>query len=334
MKLTTINYGEISFVHSYSSALPVARIPNSEPYMANMPYGKFFFQKVETHPYSFWQHYYQANEDLLIHAKRDGYWCGFRWMLKNHIHHYLVNGLHVYLKQGQFNFLYAPRAEASFNLRAGQEYHVFDMWVSLEMLTSLGVEAQVLDRFLQYVERGQMELMVANHAWVNAAVLDALAYLLKYPYEGQAANHLLRQIIQAAEYNQESIALSEQQVEDIYQARETIINNLSVWPGIASLAKSIHLNEFTFKRGFKQVFGLSPYQYAKYERLNTSRRLLRESHLSLAEIAQQVGFDSVQTFGTAFKKRFHTTALQYRKNGGRPDSKNDRSKRLLDGDYY
>lgn len=317
MQLSTLNYGEITFVHSYSSALPVVRIPNSEPFMANMPYGQFFFQKIETTPYSFWRHYFHPTEDLLINAKLEGYWCGFRWMLKSHIHHYLVNGNHFYLKQGQFNFIYSPRAEASFGVRKGEEYHVFDMWVSLEMLTSLGVEAKVLDRFLEYAQRRQLDLMVEDHAWVNIEVLDALALLLKYPYDHRAAQSLLRLIIQAAEYNQNIVELSERQIESLYQARDLIRSDLSVWPGIASLAKAIHSNDYTFKRGFKQVFNMSPYQYAKYERLNSAQRLLRESRLPLADIAARVGFDSVQTFGTAFKKRFHTTPLQYRKNNDR-----------------
>ena len=317
MKLITLDYGEISFVHSYSSALPVARIPNSVPFMANMPYGQFFYQKVETAPYSFWQHYFHPSEDLVINAERDGYWCGFRWMLKSDIHHHLVDGHHVYLKQGQFNFIYSPRAETSFKVNKGQQYLVLDMWVSLEMLTSLKMDLKVLDRFLEYVERTQLGLMVEDHAWVNIEVLDALTFFLKYPRDHQAAQSLLRLIISAAQNNHQIVELSEQQIEDIYQARELIRSDLSVWPGITSLAKSIHSNEFTFKRGFKQVFNMSPYQYAKYERLNTAQRLLRESRLPLADIATRVGFDSVQTFGTAFKKRFHTTPLQYRKNNGR-----------------
>lgn len=323
MRLTALNYGDISFSHSYSGVLPVARIPNSAPYMARMPYGSFFFQQVETKPYSFWQHYYQPSKDLVIHASRDGYWCGFRWMLQSHIHHYLVNGYHVYLKQGQFNFLYSPQAEGSFNLHAGQEYQVFDMWVSLDLLTGLGVEAKVLDRFLQLAERSQMELMVEDHAWVNAELLDALGYLLRYPYDGQAAKNLVRMIVMAAEHHQEIIELSEQQIENLYRAREMLLADLSMWPGIATLARSIHINEYTFKHGFKQVFGMSPYQYAKYERLNTARRLLRESRQSLSEIAAQVGFDSVQTFGTAFKKMFQMTALQFRKNSDRNGVSND-----------
>jgi len=162
-----------------------------------------------------------------------------------------------------------------------------------------------------------LKLMVEDHAWVNAELLDALGYLLRYPHDGEAARNLVRMIVLAAEHNQEIIELSEQQIENLYRAREILLSDLSTWPGIASLARAVHVNEFTFKHGFKQVFGISPYQYAKYERLNTARRLLRESRIPLAEIATQVGFDSVQTFGTAFKKMFQITALQFRKTSER-----------------
>ena len=72
------------------------------------------------------------------------------------------------------------------------------------------------------------------------------------------------------------------------------------------------LNPFYLIREFKKNYSTTPYQYLITRRLIEAKKLLTNDHLSVNEISSQVGFDSVSTFCSLFKKRFNTTPTIYR----------------------
>ncbi len=79
------------------------------------------------------------------------------------------------------------------------------------------------------------------------------------------------------------------------------------------------LNPYYLIREFKKNYFTTPYQYLTSRRLIEAKKLLASDHLSVNEISRQVGFDSVSTFCSLFKKRFNTTPTNYRI--GFPDRK-------------
>ena len=60
----------------------------------------------------------------------------------------------------------------------------------------------------------------------------------------------------------------------------------------------------------------TPYQLAR-EELGLSREraaeLLRETELSIAAVAEAVGYDSAGKFSSAFRERYHLLPSEYRK---------------------
>ena len=58
---------------------------------------------------------------------------------------------------------------------------------------------------------------------------------------------------------------------------------------------------------------MPPGQYQIQIRLNKARRLLRNGTLSIAAIAEQLGFESIYYFSRLFKKKTGCSPLAYRK---------------------
>ncbi|MDG2346141.1 MAG: AraC family transcriptional regulator [Opitutae bacterium] len=79
------------------------------------------------------------------------------------------------------------------------------------------------------------------------------------------------------------------------------------------LSRDLGISHSAFRNQFKQVTGLPPGQYQIQIRLNKARRLLRNSTLSIQEIAEQLGFDSIYYFSRLFKKKTGCSPLAYRK---------------------
>ena len=84
--------------------------------------------------------------------------------------------------------------------------------------------------------------------------------------------------------------------------------------GEDALCARLGLTDRHLRRLFQQHLGVSPSRYADYQRLQFSRKLLKESSLSITDIALSAGFGSSRQFNHAFKTVFATTPSQFRKN--------------------
>ncbi len=91
----------------------------------------------------------------------------------------------------------------------------------------------------------------------------------------------------------------------------------------ANSHKSINMQELaadhqmairTLNRRFKAVSGVSPSTYLVKRRLDNARELLGKSNLSIAEIAETVGFKDSSYFIKQFKQHIAVTPLRYRQS--------------------
>jgi AraC family transcriptional regulator of arabinose operon len=81
----------------------------------------------------------------------------------------------------------------------------------------------------------------------------------------------------------------------------------------ARLACACGLSERQLFRSFQQHVGQSRRLYLEHCRLDRARQMLRETSLSVAEIAGQVGFDSPFYFSLRFRHLTGTSPTDYRK---------------------
>jgi transcriptional regulator GlxA family with amidase domain len=72
------------------------------------------------------------------------------------------------------------------------------------------------------------------------------------------------------------------------------------WP-IRRLARVSGVSEAHFARSFKQAFGVPPHRYLLTRRIERATALLRDTDLSITEIAFQTGWESLGTFGRTFR---------------------------------
>src|SRR5689334_19657266 len=72
------------------------------------------------------------------------------------------------------------------------------------------------------------------------------------------------------------------------------------WP-VTRLASVSGVSEAHFARSFKLAFGVPPHRYLLSRRIERAMALLRETDLSITEIAFQTGWNSLGTFGRQFR---------------------------------
>ena len=73
------------------------------------------------------------------------------------------------------------------------------------------------------------------------------------------------------------------------------------------------MNPAALKEVCKSVYGTSIAAHLKEHRLEKAAQLLRETDLTMAEIARQVGYESQSKFTAAFKEQYGLLPTAYRR---------------------
>ncbi len=104
-----------------------------------------------------------------------------------------------------------------------------------------------------------------------------------------------------------------EQIETVRAIHEQLINHMEQRFTIESLSKQFLMNPTTLKTIFKSVYGTSIAAHMKEHRMEQAAKLLRETSLSIAEIAGRVGYDSQSRFTAAFKEYSGKLPKDYRR---------------------
>jgi len=104
---------------------------------------------------------------------------------------------------------------------------------------------------------------------------------------------------------------------DIYErmvsAKVYIDNNLDECLDLACISRQACFSPYHFHRLFTTIYRKTPHQYLTYKRLEKAKALLEKEGLSITEVCNSVGFESLGSFSTLFKKE-NGYAPQYYRN--------------------
>jgi AraC-like DNA-binding protein len=90
--------------------------------------------------------------------------------------------------------------------------------------------------------------------------------------------------------------------EKIVKAREVLIQHIGEPITIKELSRKVAINECYLKKGFKEMFGSTIFDFYQSQRMEHAKYLLYEKGLSVTEVSLLLGYSSISHFSTAFKK--------------------------------
>ena len=85
---------------------------------------------------------------------------------------------------------------------------------------------------------------------------------------------------------------------------------------VAALARSAAVSPAYFSRSFKAAFGETPHQYLMTRRMERAKALLRAGELTVTDVCFAVGFSSLGSFSTQFKRLVGESPSTYRQRDG------------------
>ncbi len=90
--------------------------------------------------------------------------------------------------------------------------------------------------------------------------------------------------------------------EKIIKAREILVQHIGEPITIKALSRKVAINECYLKKGFKEIFGTTIFDFYQSQRMEHAKYLLYDKGLSVTEVSLLLGYSSISHFSTAFKK--------------------------------
>lgn len=143
----------------------------------------------------------------------------------------------------------------------------------------------VLDALLNHSYSGAMENIFLN-AKIHELLLYSLDCLVDEKQEGFACKFL------EDEHSREAI----------YKSREILIQHIGDPLTIKELSRKVAINECYLKKGFKEIFGTTIFDFYQQQRMEHAKYLLYEKSLSVTDVSALLGYSSISHFSAAFKK--------------------------------
>ncbi len=88
----------------------------------------------------------------------------------------------------------------------------------------------------------------------------------------------------------------------MHEARKLLGRNLGAELPVEKLAERVKLNRTTLQQVFRQMYGMTIYEYRTQVRMQEARNLLLEEELSVTEIAGLCGYTNASKFAACFRR--------------------------------
>jgi len=98
----------------------------------------------------------------------------------------------------------------------------------------------------------------------------------------------------------------------IISAKLYIDGNFNSPIDLDRLSREACLSRYHFHRLFTRIYRVTPHQYLTRKRIEQARASLAANELTITEICNEVGFESIGSFSTLFKKEIGHAPTQYR----------------------
>jgi AraC-like DNA-binding protein len=99
----------------------------------------------------------------------------------------------------------------------------------------------------------------------------------------------------------------------LFALKEFLNKTFTKEHSLRTLSRSFGLNEFKLKRGFKELFGTTVFDYLHDLKMEYARQKLSGENVLINEVSGLVGYKNPNHFSTAFKRKYGINPAQLRR---------------------
>jgi transcriptional regulator GlxA family with amidase domain len=188
---------------------------------------------------------------------------------------------------------------------------------------------RVCEKLARYYPKVKVEsdpiFVKDGHIYTSAGIstgMDLSLAMVEEDFGRDIALSVARQLVlylkRPGNQSQFSIILAHQKADyqPIREIQDWIMEHLDEELGIEMLAEKASMSARNFARVFLRESGITPAKYIEKLRLETARRRLEETRLTLDEISNECGVGSADALRRLFLRYMKTTPSDYRRSFG------------------
>ncbi len=137
-----------------------------------------------------------------------------------------------------------------------------------------------------------------RHGYIRVKVLELLLVLTEFDFMDRKT---------------ERAHFSEAQIGAVKKIHAFLVEHFDEHYTIDFLSEHYEISPTVMKKCFKGVYGDSVYAYMKRYRLQVAERLLKESQMTIGEIAEKIGYLNPNKFTSAFRAEYGIPPTSFRK---------------------
>jgi AraC-like DNA-binding protein len=227
-----------------------------------------------------------------------------------------ATGKEYNFKANEHNLHYTPVFIGTGAYDGNVQYKFFEVHFTTRFFIELAKDSSpALMQFAEKIAKGDISELSQHNLPISFAMHQCIRDIMNNRFTGGLKLLFLQskcvellamqaQMYEDAVRNSPVICKSDYDKECIMYAKDYLLQHAIHPPSLTELAKIAGINEFKLKQGFKEVFNTTVYGYLTDYKLNKARNLLLGGEIAIKEVADRLGYSSVQHFNTAFRKKF------------------------------
>lgn len=272
-------------------------------------------QEYEVDNFIVYNSHLQSSKEILLGKNMSQNWLQFHFQLKGLSQTQKFMSKRTFVTLPQCLYIdYAPAEVCQIQFKENTDYESFGFRLSPEdFLDSFLINFKELTSLAHAIDKKESFFLANRGVPLSTAIRHIIEQLKNCTYVGQ-----LRQLFIESKVTDLTFAMVQQiqqhQVnplahvghphEKIREAQYYIQHHLDDKLSIKSIARSVGINEFALKKGFKEVFNTSVIQYLIDLRLERAYQQMLSTNKKISTIAYETGYSAISNFSNAFFKKF------------------------------
>jgi len=153
--------------------------------------------------------------------------------------------------------------------------------------------------------------------WIIQEIIDChrTGIFKKMFIESKVIELLLLQLEQFNDVkNDDFRTMKKSDVDKMHAVKDLLMSDFGSSSSLVQLAHQVGTNECTLKKGFKEVFGTTVFDFWNEMKMAHAKKWLLEDGLQISEVSKKVGYKNPQHFSMAFKRKYGITPKHFKQN--------------------
>lgn len=297
-------------------------LPGSVVRSSRNDWGNIMIQEFETARYSIRYLLIELKRSLRLSLSYDQSRAQVIYNLHMPVTFHLTNGTEYVLSKGQASFLY-DHDPLVISGEQGSRYQVLETNYPESALLDLKSAFMNEPDIIQCIEQDSLHPAHFFTVYASAKITDIFRQIresIHHPalrphfFEFKIREMLFQLLLDHERTNGYEKEPDETERLALEKARDIILSDISRHYTISEIARSVQLNEFDLKTGFKKVWGMGIYETLLRARMEKAHELLTMTDLPIKEIAFLTGYPRITSFIRSFRHFFHYTPGSLRRS--------------------